>query len=108
VAVQEHRLVRTAKLLTTTYDVPSKAIQKYHNTSLDKVKDALEGVEVELRDIASTMFLMSPDKMESLKEELKAIRRKLVSSIEDNNENSEAFLLNISVIPISKRSIDAH
>jgi uncharacterized protein (TIGR02147 family) len=108
VEIKDNRLIRTAKLLTTTYDVPNKAIQNYHNTSLDKVKDALQDVEVELRDIASTMFLMSPDKMEALKEELKAIRRKLVSSVEDNNENSEAFLLNISVIPISQRSTNAH
>ncbi len=108
IEIKNDKLTRSAKLLTTSYDVPNKAIQNYHKTSLEKVKNALEEIEVELRDIASTTFLMSPEKMITLKDELKSIRRKIVSSVEDNNENSEAFLLNISVIPISKRSLDVH
>jgi uncharacterized protein (TIGR02147 family) len=104
IAIEEEKIVRTSKLLTTSYDIPSQTIKDYHKSSLDKVKLALSDIEVELRDIASTTFLMSPEKMNSLKEELKAIRRKIVSSVEDNKEDSEAFLINISVIPVSRRN----
>ena len=101
-------LKRSSRLLTTSYDVPSKVIQNYHATNLEKIKASLSEIEVELRDIASSTFLMSPSKMEELKNDLKTIRRKLVSNYEDKNNDSEAYLLNFSVIPISKRSLDAH
>lgn len=104
---ENNYLKRSSRLLTTTYDVPNKIIQNYHASNLERIKNSLSEIEVEFRDIASSTFLMSPKKMEELKNDLKALRRKLVSNYEDKAKDSEAYLLNFSVIPISRRSLNA-
>lgn len=106
IAIKENYLHRTPRPLTTSYDIKSSTIRGYHKNNLDKIKGALDGVEVDLRDIASSTFLMEPAKIKVLKRELKSLRRKLVSDFENEGKESEVFLLNFSLIPISRRSLN--
>lgn len=100
---KDDRLFRTSKPITTTHDVPNQAIKNYHRSSLDQIKSSLDEISVDLRDITSSTFPMDPEKINILKEEIKKLKRKLIKKVEDTNEESEVFQMNISVIPLSKR-----
>ena len=106
VCIEEGLLRRSNRPLTTSYDVPSSTIKDYHASNLEKIKTALYEIQVDLRDIASSTFLMSPVQIKKLKEDLKNIRRNIVNRYEENLESSEAYLLNISLSPISQRRGD--
>ncbi len=106
VTIEDGLIVRSKRSLTTSYDVPSSTIKEYHASNLERIKTALYDIQVELRDIASSTFLMSPLQIRELKEDLKNIRRNIVSRYEENDESSEAYLLNFSLIPISQRRGD--
>ena len=98
-------LKRTKRPITTTSDIPSDSIKKYHDSSLDEIKRCLKEVEVELRDITSSTFLMEKENMIYLKEEIKKIKRKIVKKFENNQTESNIYQLNISVIPLTKKGI---
>ncbi len=103
----KQKIERTSRSLRTSYDIKSKTIQSFHRKTLVKIQDSISEIDVELREIASSTFLMQPEKIKELKEELKNIRRKLVQSVESTHPDSTPFLLNFSLIPLSKRSLDA-
>ena len=88
-------LKRTKRPITTTSDIPSDSIKKYHDSSLDEIKRCLKEVEVELRDITSSTFLMKKENMIYLKEEIKKIKRKIEKKFENNQTEYNIYQLNI-------------
>ncbi len=107
IIVNDHnKIERTSRSLRTSYDIKSNTIQNFHKETLVKIQNSISEIDVELREIASSTFLMQPEKIKELKEELKKIRRKLVQSVESTHPESTPFLLNFSLIPLSKRSLD--
>lgn len=101
ISTDKGRLVRKqTKLLTTTQDVPSSAIRKFHRDNLQFAINALETVPVELRDISSIVFPADPTRLKVARDIMvKAMRR--AADMMDNDENQEVYSVSFQIYPMT-------
>jgi predicted transcriptional regulator len=84
----------------TTSEVSNESIRTYHKENLDIAKHSLDNIDVELRDITAVNFLLHPDKIQLVKNEIKKFRRRLVEIME-NTDAEDVYSLTIGLHPIS-------
>ncbi len=94
------QLTRTTTSVTTTTDVPSKAIRTAHSQCILQALTALEKIPVDQRDITSVTFTSTPEKIPLLKELVRNFRRQVAELTEDG-PRSEVFNLNIQFVPVT-------
>src|SRR5205823_2962609 len=87
---------------TTTHDVPSGALRRYHAQLLELAARALEDVPVELRDVTAMTMAIHPAKLPLAKEEIKRFRRRLARLLEDESA-TEVYHLTIQLVPVSRK-----
>ncbi len=76
------KLVQKDVVLTSTHDIPSKALRDFHRQILQKTATALETQSVQERDIASLTIAVSSSDIPMIKEKIKKFRRQLNEEIE--------------------------
>jgi uncharacterized protein (TIGR02147 family) len=86
--------------LTTTHDVKSLALRKYHKQLIHKAMESLDVVPVELRDITSMSMTFEKSKMKEAKELIKEFRRSFCQRME-SGKREEVYSLNIQFIPLT-------
>lgn len=86
---------------TTTHNIPSAAIRKFHRQSLEQSMEALESVPVEERDVTSITMAIDVSKREVAKKEIRRFRRRMARLLEEGNK-TEVYQLNIQLIPLSR------
>jgi uncharacterized protein (TIGR02147 family) len=87
---------------TTTQDVPSAALKRFHRQGLERAIDALEGVEIEDRDITSITMAVDHRKVPAAKAQIRKFRRQLAKSLE-SGERDEVYQLSIQLVPITRK-----
>lgn len=88
--------------LTTTHDIQSYALRNYHKQNLQKSMEALDTVDVELRDITSMTMTFERSRMKEAKEMLKNFRRLFCQRMEEGKKE-EVYSLNIQFVPLTAR-----
>jgi len=89
------------KSITTTVDIPSMAIKKFHNTSLEQAKDSLFNCPVEERDFSSMTISINSKNLEKAKKRTQEFRREL-SEILKKGSKDRVYKFNFQLFPISK------
>ena len=97
---QEGRLVRLRSSLTTTVDIPSKALREAHHNHIKKAAHSLENIAVEMRDFSSITMPMDPERLPEAKKIITRFRRSLTSLME-SGKKKEVYTLNIQLYPLS-------
>lgn len=86
--------------VTTTNDVPSPEIRKFHKEFINKGIDALDVVPVEIRDISSLTLCINPGKLAEFKKMLADFRAKVNEIAKEDEDSSELYQLNIQFFPM--------
>ena len=92
ISVKNNRLFRTPNALTTTDDVPSAAIRKYHSSLLQKAQDALHNEPLERRDISAMTFPASSKHMAEIKKILRSTQNK-IAKLTQTGDADEVFVI---------------
>jgi uncharacterized protein (TIGR02147 family) len=100
---REGGLVRVAKNLTTSQDIPSEALRESHRQDFQNALKSLIETPSDQRDITSITMAIDPDKIPLAKKMIRAFRRKLSETLESGSQ-TEVYNLNIQLVPISRKS----
>lgn len=92
----------TYENVTTTNDVPSQAIRKFHKQFLKLAERALDKVPIDQRDISSITMCADPAKMAQVKKLIWEFRARINSIMEEKTKNNSLYQLNIQLFPISQ------
>ena len=99
--IEGGKLVRTARPLTTTNDIPSMAIKNHHLGNLRLAERALFDEEVDRRDFGSITVPTNPEKLKKAKEILLKTRIK-IGELLDQGETSEVYTLSFQLFPLTR------
>jgi uncharacterized protein (TIGR02147 family) len=94
-------LKRTVQQVTTSTDVPSSAIRKYHSENLKRADESLQRDPVELRDFSSINMAMDPELLPEAKDMIKKFRRRLSRFLE-SGKKKEVYTIAIQLFPVSR------
>lgn len=94
-------MCRTAFPLSTTHDIPSRAIRKYHREVLYKAIDILDNEKVDTldREFSSTTMLINPNQLEKAKKVLNETKYK-VEKILESGERTSVYNFTYQVFPL--------
>lgn len=87
--------------LSTTTEVPSKALRRFHRQVLEQAAASLEEVPLEMRDITSMTFAMNMEKMSEAKKLIRKFRTNMAFLLEEG-KTTEVYRLNIQLVPVTK------
>jgi len=96
------RLRRTAAPIRTTQDIPSAALRNYHRQNLKKSEEALDEIEVHLREVSAITLALDPSRMSEAKHVIQQFRRKLAKTFDAAGKPSEVYTLAIQFFPITR------
>ena len=100
---RDSKFIITGEMFTTTHDLASRPLRKFHKQNLHKSMDALDDVPVELRDITTMTMAIDKEKLPEAKKRIRDFRRSLCKFLEGGAKN-EVYNINIQLIPLSKVS----
>lgn len=107
--IENGRMRKTSKPLTTKTDVPSSAIRKFHKQNLDLAKEKIDSVPVELREFSSITTPVSLKKLKRVKRLITEFKHRMNEELE-GEDASEVYTLAIQLFPLTKaesRAIDS-
>ncbi len=101
ILVKNNRLKRTDKLLSSTDDVPSQAIRKYHLSILQKAQDALQREPVERRDFVALTFPASLKNMSQIKKILRTTQSR-ISNLAQTTAGEDVYVVSMQFFPLTQ------
>lgn len=104
--IKSNKLIRTAKPMTTSKDIPSMAIKNHHLGNLKLAEKALFEESVDRREFGSITMPVNPDKLERAKEILMKTRIR-IGELLDSGETSEIYTLSFQLFPLTQKN-DSH
>ncbi|MBO9667554.1 MAG: DUF4423 domain-containing protein [Bdellovibrio sp.] len=96
-----NRLVRTAKPIATSGDIPSAAIRKHHTQNLHLAEQSLHRDPVETRQFYSMTVAVNPEKLPLVKDIVIKARKKIGDLLEDGSL-SEVYTFSFQLFPLTK------
>jgi uncharacterized protein (TIGR02147 family) len=90
------------QVLTTGPEVNSTIVRKYHKQTLIQCAKALETVEQDDRDITSLTLGVSRKTFDRIKDEFKAMRKRLLALAREDEHATQVCLVSFQVVPRSK------
>lgn len=100
VQVKNQKLKRTHKDLTTTDDVPSQAIRKYHLAILQKAQEALMVVPIDRRDISAMTFPASTKNIAKIKKILRSTQNR-IAKLAQTGDSTDVFVISMQYFPLT-------
>ncbi|MBY0554713.1 DUF4423 domain-containing protein [bacterium] len=100
IKIEKKKLVRTAKPLATTTDIPSTAIRKHHSQNLILAENAIHNVPVELRELGAVVMPVNMKNLTKVKELLLKTRKKAADLLEDD-QATEVYTLAFQLFPLT-------
>ena len=94
-------IFKTNNRLSTKNDIASKAIQMSHQISLDRAKDALTSIPVNLRFFLSATMSTDNEKYRLAIDMLKDTMNR-ISELFETSEKEEVYKLQIALFPVTK------
>lgn len=102
--LKEGKFLPTGEMLTTTHDIQSSALKKFHKQHISKSAEAIDKVSVEKRDITTMTMAIDIKKLPEAKKLITKFRRDLCQFMEDGQKN-HVYNLNVQLIPLSELEI---
>lgn len=93
--------IRNHNSLTTTREIPSRALVEAHKRDLLKAIEVLESTTPNVRSFTSVTMPVNVEKIAEAKELIREFRRKLCHLLEQGSK-SEVYNLNIQLFPMTK------
>lgn len=91
----------TTATLSTTRDIPSSAIRKYHKQNLRLAEKSIELDPVDLREVSSITIPADLNRLPEVKDMIMEFKRKVARFLETNN-STEVYTLAIQLFPVSR------
>lgn len=88
--------------LTTTHDVPSAALRRFHKQNLKRTSEMIESRTVSQRDISSITMAIDPEKLGLAKQVIQRFRRQMATLLE-NGSKKEVYTLSILLMPVTQQ-----
>lgn len=104
IADKSGKITQKNSQITTTEDVRSEAIQRFHEAALNLSQRAVREVPVEKRDLSSITFPFCPEDLPRLKRKLEMFRKEILEIFERTNDGEEIYQLNLQLIPLTQES----
>ncbi|MCX6125094.1 MAG: DUF4423 domain-containing protein [Proteobacteria bacterium] len=98
--VDRGRLIRTKKIVETMHDIPSIAVKKSHQQTLEQTIAALYNVPVNQREISSTTVASTPEKMLQAKSKMREFAASMREFLE-SGDKTEVYNLNLQLVPLT-------
>lgn len=95
------RMQKTSRPLTTTTDVPSSAIRRFHKQNLELAKEKIDSIPVELREFTSITTPVSLKKLKRVKSLINEFKHRMNEEL-DGADASEVYTLSIQLFPLTK------
>lgn len=89
-------------VVTTSDDIESLALVKYHGSVLDLAKLSIANVSEDKRDISALTMSVSRETAERLREEVRAFRKRVIEIAGADAEPQEVVQLNIQLFPFTR------
>jgi uncharacterized protein (TIGR02147 family) len=87
--------------LSSTQDIPSSAVRRYHTQLLEKARRALEEVSLKSRDITSITIAVDVSRIGEAKKRIQRFRRRMASFLEGEAKTA-VYHLNVQLIPATR------
>jgi uncharacterized protein (TIGR02147 family) len=95
------RLVQTSEIITTGPGPLGHHIFNYHHMMLERAAEALDALPREQRDLSCLTLCVSEEKLEELKQRVRAFRQELLRTAELDNRPERVVQINFQVFPLS-------
>lgn len=102
IVIDENKFVRSHFRVSTSHDVPSKAIQKFHDGIISRAKLALTETTFDQRDFSSVNIWISKKDLQDLKTDLVQFRRGILQRYQTRISEEDLYALNINLFPLRK------
>ncbi len=97
--LRDGKFIPTGEMFTTTHDIQSSALKKFHKQHLHKSVESIDSIPVEKRDITTMTMAIDESKLPEAKELIRNFRRDLCQFLEKDKKNN-VYNLNIQLIPL--------
>ncbi len=87
--------------LVTNDDIPSEAIKRYHEQSLENSKKSIRQIEVALREFQSLTLVLNDKKLDVAKEMIRNFVTEFSKSM-DTDHGNQVYQLNVQMFPLTK------
>lgn len=101
VEIKNKKIQSTGKPYTTTVDIPSEVIKRYHAQGFDLAHESLYAHSVKERDFSSMLFCFDAALMAEAKKTLARFRKSFEKKYENKNAD-EVYKLQLQFFPITK------
>ncbi|MBI4405298.1 MAG: TIGR02147 family protein [Deltaproteobacteria bacterium] len=96
-------LVPVDQTLTTSEDVKSVAVRRYHEQMISKAGEALS-LPLETREMNGVTICISKKSVQAIKEKIRAFRKELNETFSQDPEAQEVYQINIQFFPLTKNA----
>lgn len=101
IEIKNNQLRQISEPLTTTTNIPSKAIRSYHSQNLQLAQEKLEVVPVEERLFSTITMATTPEKLKKVEKMINDFKHKICHELECN-EPTDVYTLAIQLFPVTK------
>lgn len=101
ITVDQSGFKQSTAQLTTTTDIPSASIRRYHKTNLDLAKEKLDSEPLERREFSAITMAVNPKKMKKIRKLIDEFTQLIHNELEDDRA-SEVYTLSIQLFPLTK------
>ena len=91
IEIQDGRMIRTASLLQSKRDIPSRYVREQHRQFLELAAQSLDHVDVAMRDISTVTMAICRSRLPQAKTMLLKFRRKLADFLTENGEPDAVY-----------------
>jgi uncharacterized protein (TIGR02147 family) len=96
-------LRQTSKAISSEYEIHTLSLRNFSREMIDRAKESLETVPVELREISGVTLGISGKCIDRIKQRIRMFKEDVVAMvIDDKTESSDVYQLNIQFFPLVK------
>jgi hypothetical protein, TIGR02147 len=99
---QDGQWLVTEPTFTTSNNIPSPAIKRYHTQMLEKSREALLHQEPSERDFTSMVFAMDSEQLEYAKKKMRDFRRTLVQELDAFPRKDKVYYLSMNMFSLTE------
>ncbi len=101
IEITSNSFKQSKRPLTTTTDVPSAAIRRYHKQNLDLAREKIETVPIGRREFSAITMAVNPTKINKVKKMINEFKQLVCQELEDD-QVSEVYTLSIQLFPLTE------
>lgn len=98
-------LRQTNKAISSDYEIHTLSIRNFSREMIDRAKESLETVPVELREISGITLGISSACVDRIKQRIRMFKEEIITmAVDDKTDSSDVYQLNFQFFPIVKNS----